>query len=79
MARECQVTGAKPKSGQNVSHAHNRTKRRFIPNLQKKRIWVKELNRYVTVKLTTRAIKTVAKNGTATIAKLVKEGKISAR
>ena len=79
MARECQLTGAKPKAGHSVSHANNRTKRRFLPNLQKKRIWVKELNRFVTVKLTARAIKTVAKNGTSEVAKLVKAGKISAR
>ncbi|MBN1639093.1 MAG: 50S ribosomal protein L28 [Ignavibacteriales bacterium] len=76
MARRCQVTGVGPKSGSSISHAHNKSKRRFLPNLQKKRIWVKELNKFVTVKVTASTLKTIAKNGTAEIAKLVKEGKI---
>lgn len=79
MSRRCQVTGVGPVSGSNISHAHNKTKRRFLPNLQKKRIWVQELNRFVTVKLSTSAIKTINKKGTAHIAKLVKENKIKAR
>lgn len=79
MSRRCQVTGVGPVSGSNISHAHNKTKRRFLPNLQKKRIWVQELNRFVTVKLSTSAIKTINKNGTAHIAKLVKENKIKVR
>ncbi len=79
MSRRCQVTGVGPVSGSNISHAHNKTKRRFLPNLQKKRIWVQELNRFVTVKLTTSAIKTINKKGTAHIAKLVKENKIKIR
>jgi len=54
--------------GHNVSHANNRTKRRFLPNLQKKRIWVQELNKFVTVKISTKALKTIAKNGTADLA-----------
>lgn len=76
MARKCQVTGKKPMVGNNVSHAHNRTKRRFLPNLQKKRIWVQELNRFVTLKLSAKAIKTIAKNGTADIAKLINAGQV---
>ncbi len=79
MARRCQVTGVGPKTGHNISHAHNKTKRRFLPNLQKKRIWVKELNRFVSVKLTAKAIKTIAKNGTAEIARLVNDKKIKVR
>ena len=79
MARKCQVTGKSPLSGNHVSHAHNRSKRRFLPNLQKKRIWVQELNRFVTVKLSTRAIKTISKNGTAHLAKLINEKKIKVR
>jgi len=78
MARKCQVTGVGPVAGNNVSHAHNKTKRRFLPNLQKKRIWVKELNKFVTVKLTASALRTISKNGTAELAKLVSEGKIKA-
>ncbi len=76
MSRKCQLTGIGPMSGNNVSHAHNRSKRRFLPNLQKKRIWVQELNRFVTLKLSAKAIKSIAKNGTSDVAKLIKEKKI---
>jgi len=76
MARRCQITGVGPKSGNSISHAHNKTKRRFLPNLQKKRIWVKELNRYVTVKVSTSALKTISKNGTAELAKMILDKKI---
>lgn len=77
MSRRCEITGTSPMVGNNVSHAHNRTKRRFLPNLQKKRIWVQELNRFVTVKLTAKAIKTIAKNGTSGLAKMISEKKIA--
>ncbi|MCX6158206.1 MAG: 50S ribosomal protein L28 [Ignavibacteria bacterium] len=63
MARTCQVTGKKPLTGNNVSHANNRTKRRQLPNLQKKRIWLEEEKRFVTLKLSTEAIKTIDKKG----------------
>ncbi|MBR9979132.1 MAG: 50S ribosomal protein L28 [Bacteroidetes bacterium] len=63
MARRCQITGKGPLVGNNVSHAHNRTKRRQLPNLQKKRIYVPELKRFVTVRISARAIKTINKNG----------------
>lgn len=76
MSRKCQITGTKPLSGSSISHAHNKTNRRFLPNLHKKRIWVTELNRFVTVKLTAKALKSLAKNGTSEIAKLVQEKKI---
>jgi large subunit ribosomal protein L28 len=68
MSKRCEVSEVGPMTGHNVSHANNRTPRRFLPNLQDKRIWVQELKRYVNVKLT--------KNGTAEIAKLVRAGKI---
>lgn len=79
MARRCQVSGVGPVSGSSISHAHNKSKRRFLPNLQKKRIWVKELNKFVTVRLTASALRTIAKNGTSEIAKLVQEKKIKSR
>jgi large subunit ribosomal protein L28 len=79
MARRCQITGVKPVYGSSISHAHNHTKRRFLPNLQKKRIYVQELNRFVTVKLTARAIKTIAKNGTADLAAMITHNQISVR
>jgi len=76
MSRKCQITGVGPISGSSISHAHNKTKRRFLPNLHKKRIWVSELNRFVTVKLSSKALKTLAKNGTSELAKLVLDKKI---
>lgn len=79
MSRRCQVTGIGPITGNNVSHAHNRTKRRFLPNLQKKRIWVQELNKFVTLKISSKAIKSIAKNGTSNIARLIKENRIKVR
>lgn len=79
MSRKCEVTGKGPISGGSISHAHNNTKRRFLPNLQKKKIWVKELNRFVTVKLSTSALRTIAKNGTGQLAKLIRENKIKVK
>ena len=79
MSRRCQLTGIGPLAGNNVSHAHNRTKRRFLPNLQKKRIWVQELNRFVTLKLSAKGIKTINKNGTAEVAKLITTKRIKVR
>jgi large subunit ribosomal protein L28 len=79
MARRCQITGKEPMTGNHVSHAHNRRKRRFLPNLQKKRIWVQELNRFVSLKLSARAIKSISKNGTAKLAKLIQEKSIKVR
>jgi len=79
MARRCQVTGVSPVAGRNISHAHNKTNTRFLPNLQKKRVWVQELNRFVTLKLTASAIKTINKKGTAHIAKLVTDKKVKVR
>ncbi|MGD8779489.1 MAG: 50S ribosomal protein L28 [Ignavibacteria bacterium] len=79
MAKKCEYTGVGPKSGSSISHAHNKTKRRFLPNLQKKRIWVKELGRFVTVKLSTSALRTISKNGTAELAKMINDKKIKVR
>ena len=63
MSRRCQVTGKKPMSGNNVSHANNRTKRRFLPNLQSKRFFVPSENRWVRLKVTARGIKTINLKG----------------
>lgn len=63
MARVCQVTGKRPMSGHNVSHANNRTKRRFLPNLQWQRFWVESEKRWIRLRLCTRAIKTINKHG----------------
>jgi large subunit ribosomal protein L28 len=63
MARVCQITGKRPQVGNNVSHANNKTKRRFYPNLQVKRFYVPEEGRWVTLKVSAKAIKTINKNG----------------
>ena len=55
MSRVCELTGKRPATGNNVSHAHNKTRRRFLPNLQKKRIWIPEEKRWITMKITTSA------------------------
>ena len=63
MARVCQVTGKGPMVGNNVSHANNKTKRRFLPNLQRRRFWVESENRWINLRLTTHALRTIDKNG----------------
>jgi len=61
MAKVCALTGARPSSGNNVSHANNRTKRRFKPNLIAKRVWDPRKRRYVKMRITTKALKTLDK------------------
>jgi large subunit ribosomal protein L28 len=63
MARVCQVTGKKPMSGNNISHANNKTKRRFLPNLQNRKFWVESENRWVSMRITNAALRTIDKNG----------------
>jgi large subunit ribosomal protein L28 len=63
MSRVCQVTGKRVRTGNNVSHANNRTKRRFLPNLQYRRLWVDSEKRWVSLRLTTNALRTIDKNG----------------
>lgn len=63
MARACMITGKKPLVGNHVSHANNKTKRRFLPNLQRRKIWVESQNRYISLRLTTAALRTIDKNG----------------
>ena len=63
MARVCQVTGKRPMSGNNVSHANNKTKRRFLPNLQRRRFWVESENRWISMRLSNAALRTIDKNG----------------
>ncbi|BCB26322.1 50S ribosomal protein L28 [Sulfurimicrobium lacus] len=63
MARVCKVTGKRPMTGNNVSHANNRTKRRFLPNLQYRRFWVESENRWVRLRVSCAALRTIDKNG----------------
>ena len=63
MARVCQVTGKRPVVGNHVSHANNKTKRRFMPNLQRRRFWVESENRWVSLRVTTNALRTIDRHG----------------
>lgn len=63
MARVCMITGKKPMTGNNVSHANNRTKRRFLPNLQNRKFWVESENRWVSMRLSNAGLRTIDKNG----------------
>lgn len=63
MARVCKVTGKRPMVGNNVSHANNKTKRRFLPNLQYRRFWVESENRWVRLRVSNAALRTIDKVG----------------
>jgi large subunit ribosomal protein L28 len=73
MSKVCVVTGKKPVYGNTVSHANNHRRTRFEPNLQEKRIWIEEEKRWVRVRLSARALKTITKNGTHALAKMLKK------
>jgi large subunit ribosomal protein L28 len=75
MSRVCQVTGKKPVSGNNVSHANNRTRRRFLPNLHAHKFWVESENRWVKLRLSAKGMRIIDKNGIdAVIADMRKRG-----
>lgn len=63
MSRVCQVTGKKTSVGNNVSHANNRTKRKFLPNLHNKKIWVESQNRWVRLRVSSQGLRVIDKNG----------------
>lgn len=63
MSKVCQVTGKRPISGNNVSHANNKTKRRFLPNLHSRRFWVENENRWVRLRVSTKGIRIIDKLG----------------
>ncbi|OGT29980.1 MAG: 50S ribosomal protein L28 [Gammaproteobacteria bacterium RIFCSPHIGHO2_12_FULL_35_23] len=63
MAKVCEVTGKRPMSGNNVSHANNKTKRRFEPNLHDKRFWVPSLEQYVRLRVSNKGLRTIDKKG----------------
>jgi large subunit ribosomal protein L28 len=67
MSRVCQVTGKKPMSGNNVSHANNKTRRRFLPNLHAHRFWVEEENRFVKLRVSQHGLRIINKKGISTI------------
>ncbi len=72
MARVCQVTGKRPITGNTVSHSNIKTKRRFLPNLQTKKYYFVEEDRWITLKLSTEAIRTINKNGLLSVIKDLK-------
>lgn len=63
MSRVCQVTGKRPMSGNNVSHAHNKTRRRFLPNLHTHRFWVATENRWVSLRISSKGMRIIDKLG----------------
>jgi len=63
MSKVCQLTGKRPVSGNNVSHSKRKTKRRFVPNVHKKRFFIPELNKWVSLKLSTKAMRNINKLG----------------
>lgn len=75
MAKVCQVTGKSPMVGNNVSHANNKTKRRFLPNLQQRRLWVESEQRYVRLRLTAAGLRKVDKVGIEAVLAEMNAGK----
>lgn len=73
MARVCQVTGKAPMVGNNVSHANNKTKRRFLPNLQYKRFWIESEKRFIRLRVSTQAIRLVNKIGIEKVLERMRE------
>jgi large subunit ribosomal protein L28 len=69
MARVCQITGKRPVSGNSVSHSNIKTKRRFLPNLQKKRFFLAEEDKWITLKVSSEGLRTINKRGLLTVVK----------
>jgi large subunit ribosomal protein L28 len=69
MSRVCQVTGKKPLTGNTVSHANNKRRRRFLPNLHTQRFWLESERRFVTLRISTRGLRTIEKNGVEQVIK----------
>lgn len=67
MSRVCQVTGKRVRAGNNVSHANNKTRRRFLPNLQKRRLWVESEKRWISLRLSSNGLRTIDKKGIDTV------------
>jgi large subunit ribosomal protein L28 len=67
MSRVCQVTGKKPSVGNTVSHANNKRRRRFLPNLHTQRFWLEDEKRWITLRVSTRGLRTLEKRGIAVV------------
>jgi large subunit ribosomal protein L28 len=72
MSRVCQVTGKRPVTGNNVSHAKNRTRRRFLPNLHTHRFWVESENRFVKLKVSAKGMRIIDKKGIDDVLKMIR-------
>lgn len=79
MARVCEITGKRPHVGNKVSHANNKSKRKFYPNLQTKRFFIPEEGKWITLKISTKAIKTINSKGITAVLKEAREKGILAR
>lgn len=73
MARVCEISGKRPRVGNKVSHANNKTKRRFYPNLQTKKFFVAEENKWITLKVSSKVIKTINLKGITAVLKEAKQ------
>jgi len=73
MSRICQVTAKAPRSGNNVSHANNKTRRRFLPNLHTHRFWVESLGRFVKLRVSAKGMRTIDKLGIEQVLKMLDE------
>jgi len=73
MARVCQVTGKRPQTGNNVSHANHKTKRRFLPNLHYRRFWVESEKRWVRLRVSTAGLRVIDKKGIEAVLKDLRE------
>jgi large subunit ribosomal protein L28 len=73
MSRVCQITGKVPISGHSVSHSNIKTKRRFLPNLQTKRFFLAEEDKWITLKVSTEGLRTINKNGLYSVVKQLRE------
>lgn len=79
MAKKCPITGKRPMVGNNVSHANNKTKRRYLPNLQSKRFWLESQKRFVRIRVSTRGMRIIDKHGIEAVLNDIKlRGQISA-
>ena len=73
MSRVCQVTGKRPMAGNNVSHAHNKTRRRFLPNLHTQRFWLESEQRFVKLKISHQGLRIIDKKGIEQVVKDLRE------
>ena len=69
MSRVCQITGKRPITGNTVSHANNRVRRRFLPNLHKQRFWLESERRFISLRISTKGLRTIEKKGVEEVVK----------